>query len=129
MNRNRIFYVLITVLTIVLGLASRRFADDFPFWVKAYLGDVLWALMVFWMFGVVFKRKRSCTIAVYAMLFSFGVEISQLYHSPWIDAIRNTRLGGLVLGFGFLWSDLICYTIGVAIGFFLEIRFYRSGLI
>ncbi|MCW3785680.1 DUF2809 domain-containing protein [Plebeiibacterium sediminum] len=129
MNRNRIYYVLITVVTIVLGLASRQFADYFPFWIKEYLGDVLWALMVFWMFGVVFKRKQSVTIAAYAILFSFGIELSQLYHDTWIDAIRNTRLGGLVLGFGFLWSDLICYTIGVAIGFLLERFFYKSVLV
>ena len=128
MNRNRIYYVLITVLTIILGLASRRFADQFPLWVKAYLGDVLWALMVFWMFGFVFKRKRSCTIAAYAMLFSFGIEISQLYHAVWIDGIRNTKIGGLVLGFGFLWSDLMCYTIGITLGFLLETCFNRSGL-
>ncbi len=41
------------------------------------------------------------------------VELSQLYHAPWIDSIRQTTLGGLILGFGFLWSDLACYALGV----------------
>ncbi len=127
MNRNRFYYVLITLLTIVLGLASRYIADLFPFWVKEYLGDVLWALMVFWIFGFLFKYKRSFKIAFYALLFSYAIEISQLYHDPWIDAIRNTRLGGLVLGFGFLWSDLISYTIGIGLGYGLEKLFLRSS--
>jgi len=48
--------------------------------------------------------------------FRFFVEISQLYHTPWIDSIRQTTLGGLVLGFGFLWTDLIWYSVGIAIG-------------
>ncbi|MEN8216136.1 MAG: DUF2809 domain-containing protein, partial [Pseudomonadota bacterium] len=26
------------------------------------------------------------------------------------------RLGALVLGHGFLWSDLVCYSVGVAMG-------------
>ena len=39
-----------------------------------------------------------------------------LYHAPWIDNLRQTTLGGLVLGFGFLWSDIFCYTIGIIIG-------------
>jgi hypothetical protein len=43
------------------------------------------------------------------------VEISQLYHAPWIDSIRQTTPGGLVLGFGFLWTDLVCYSVGIAI--------------
>ena len=45
-------------------------------------------------------------------MFFYGIELSQLYHALWIDAIRNTTLGGLIIGFGFLWSDLVCYTIG-----------------
>ena len=51
-----------------------------------------------------------------ALAFAFAVEVSQLYHAPWIDALRRTTLGGLVLGFGFLWTDFVCYTISVAAG-------------
>ena len=39
---------------------------------------------------------------------------------PWIDSIRHTTLGGLVLGFGFLWSDLACYAAGVGLGVTIE---------
>ena len=54
------------------------------------------------------------------MTLSVGVELSQLYHAPWIDSIRETTLGGLILGFGFLWSDTACYTVGVGLGVLLE---------
>lgn len=47
------------------------------------------------------------------MAYSVATELSQLYHAPWIDGLRATRLGGLVLGFGFLWSDLIAHAAGV----------------
>lgn len=30
-----------------------------------------------------------------------------------MELIRRTTLGGLVLGFDFVWSDLECYAIGV----------------
>jgi hypothetical protein len=53
-------------------------------------------------------------------VFAFGIELSQLYHARWIDQIRHTRAGGLVLGYGFLWTDLLCYVIGIAIGCALE---------
>ena len=46
----------------------------------------------------------------------YGIEISQLYQAPWIDATRATRLGGLVLGHGFLWSDMVCYSVGIGVG-------------
>ena len=54
------------------------------------------------------------------MAFSVAIELSQLYHAPWIDSIRQTTLGGLILGFGFLWSDLACYAAGVGVGIILE---------
>jgi hypothetical protein len=54
--------------------------------------------------------------AVISLGLAFLVEISQLYHAPWIDSIRQTTLGALVLGFGFLWTDLVCYSVGIATG-------------
>ena len=43
-------------------------------------------------------------MAVTAGLFSLTVELSQLYHAPWIDELRQIRLAALLLGQGFLWS-------------------------
>lgn len=120
MTRNRIVYFLLIIITLLAGLASRHFSSVLPKWVHSYSGDMLWALMVFLMAGFIFNRKDSLWIAIFALVFSFCIEISQLYHSPWIDAVRANRLGGLILGFGFLWSDLICYTVGIGVGFLTE---------
>ena len=46
----------------------------------------------------------------------------------WIDAIRNTTLGGLILGFGFLWSDLVCYTIGIIVGAIIDIMINKINI-
>ena len=67
--------------------------------------------------GLVLPRASTWTVALLAMAFSVLIEVSQLYHAPWIDSIRRTTLGGLVLGFGFLWSDLACYAAGVGLGY------------
>ena len=69
--------------------------------------------MVFLLFGLFFNRKSTKWVSIAALTFSYGIEISQLYHAPWIDALRAYSLGGLILGFGFLWSDLVCYSVGV----------------
>ena len=120
MKRNRWVYTFLIVATIAAGLASRHFPHVAPPWVKNYLGDTLWALMVFLMFGFLLPTKSTLSIGIAALAFSFCIEISQLYHAAWIDAIRANPLGGLVLGFGFLWSDLLCYTAGVGFGFLSE---------
>lgn len=125
MRRNRIVYGLLTSSVLLLGLVSRWFFGEIPF-VRAYVGDVLWALMVF--FGIAFLANQWPTkrVALAALLFSFSIEFSQFYHAPWIDGLRATRLGGLVLGFGFLWSDLICYSVGVAVGVVVDRQLSRS---
>lgn len=129
-RRNRIIYSILILLTVVLGLCSRRFPSMLPKWVEAYAGDTLWALMVFLLVGFIFRAMKTRHVTAISLIFSYLIEISQLYHAPWIDAIRKTIIGGLVLGYGFLWSDLICYTVGVVIGVGLEymvVRFSKIG--
>jgi len=127
-KRNRLVYSLLAVITILSGLASRQFAACLPQWVESYPGDALWALMIFLLVGFWFHRKSTLWVALAALAFSYCIEISQLYHAPWIDAIRANRLGGLVLGFGFLWSDLVCYTVGVGFGVVMEKIFLKKDV-
>ena len=119
-ERRRIIYFFIIIIVVTLGLASRYYSRHLPHWVEMYAGDTLWALNVFLMLGFIFKKNSSLWIAIIALSFSFLIEISQLYHAPWIDGIRAYKLGGVILGFGFLWSDLICYAIGIAAGYIFE---------
>ncbi|MGH0542845.1 DUF2809 domain-containing protein [Bacillus cereus] len=120
-KRNRLLYAMFTIIVIILGLSSRKFAFALPALLNDYLGDALWALMIFTGFGFVFPKIETKKLAFISLLFCYGIEISQLYHAEWIDSIRTTTLGGLVLGYGFLWSDLVAYTIGVGIGMFCEL--------
>jgi hypothetical protein len=109
----------------LLGLASRRYGYWLPWWAAAYAGDALWALLVFWLVGLGRPRWRSRGVASAAWCFAIAIEISQLYHAPWLDALRHTTLGSLVLGQGFLWSDIGCYTVGVLVGYALERSWLR----
>jgi len=83
--------------------------------------------MIFWIIGLLFPRISSEKAALISILFCFLIEFSQLYQAEWINAIRKTRLGGLTLGFGFLWSDLASYVVGGMIGLGLEYMLEKSG--
>ncbi|MGE7632501.1 DUF2809 domain-containing protein [Bacillus paramycoides] len=119
-KRNRILYAIFTIIVIVFGLSSRKFAYALPDILNAYLGDALWALMIFTGFGFLFPKIETKKLVIISLIFCYGIEISQLYHAEWIDSIRATTLGGLVLGYGFLWSDLVAYTIGIGVGMLCE---------
>ena len=127
MRRNRLLYLLLTIIVMLLGLLSRKI-EGLPEIISLYSGDILWALMVFLLFAFLFNKKSTIFIISWAIIFSYSIEISQLYHAPWIDSIRNTTLGGLILGFGFLWSDLVCYTIGIIIGIIIDIIINKTNI-
>jgi Protein of unknown function (DUF2809) len=120
-RRSPLVQISLIALTCLLGIGSRRSTHWLPWFIAAYAGDTLWALAAFLGIGLVLPRASTRTIASLAMAFSVAVEISQLYHAPWLDSIRQSTLGGLILGFGFLWSDLACYAVGVGAGVAIEI--------
>ena len=53
--------------------------------------------------------------AMAALITSFAIEFSQMLTPDWLVKIRSTFLGHMLLGQGFLWSDLLAYTIGIAV--------------
>jgi threonine/homoserine/homoserine lactone efflux protein len=111
----------------LLGLASRRYREYLPAFLGEYGGDTLWALMVYLLVSTLCARHPIVLRTALSLILAFSVELSQLYHAPWIDQIRQTTLGGLVLGAGFLWTDLICYSIGIGIGVSVERLWRRSA--
>ncbi|MDM5333703.1 DUF2809 domain-containing protein [Ureibacillus composti] len=116
----RIAYLIAIVFSIILGLASRKFSDRLPLFVAENAGDILWAMMVYFGFRFLLVRKSFLTSMWFSFLFSFSIEFSQLYQGDWMNQIRHTLLGGLILGKGFLWVDLLRYTVGIMIATVLD---------
>ncbi|MGB0862686.1 MAG: DUF2809 domain-containing protein [Saprospiraceae bacterium] len=121
MRQSRIFYTIAIFLTIPLGLLTRSSPDLFPDFIATYGGDTLWALLIYFIFRWLFVNKAFRFALIAAIGFSFFIEITQLYQGDWLNEIRKTLFGKLVLGSGFLWSDFICYTIGIFIGYFFDV--------
>ena len=117
----------LAVLVLLLGLASRSKSVPWPPFFAAYAGDTLWALLVFLLLRFVAPARPVLHVAGAALAFSFAVEFSQLYQAPWLNAVRRTLPGRLVLGAGFLWSDLVCYTVGVLAGLGLDAAVRRRA--
>ena len=59
-------------------------------------------------------------MAILTLLFTYAVEISELFEPYWLEILRSTRLGRLIMGYAFKWTDIAAYTIGVAVGWGLD---------
>ena len=127
MKRHRPTYAGLIVGVVILGLGSRSSAAEIlPEFIATYAGDTLWALMIFLLIGCVWAETSTIRVAAWTLAFAYGIEFSQFHQADWINAIRDTRLGGLVLGFGFKGSDLVCYTLGCGTGVLTEHLYRRS---
>lgn len=76
--------------------------------------------MSFFIFGWLLQKQNTFWVAVAAIAFCFFVETSQLFQVDWLNAVRASRIGALILGNGFLLSDLLAYCMGVAFGALVE---------
>jgi hypothetical protein len=115
-RRQRIYYMLWIALVMAAGLLWRSQLFSFSSFFFKYGGDALWALLVFLGFGLFFRRASISKLALTALVFSWIIEFLQLYHAPWIDHMRSTGIGGLILGYAFNIPDLFAYAIGIALG-------------
>ncbi|QEC76857.1 ribosomal maturation YjgA family protein [Mucilaginibacter ginsenosidivorax] len=122
MRRSRFLYFMLITATIITGLLSRHFKS-----IPLFVGDILWALMVYFIARFLFINKPIKFVVVASLLFCFAIEFSQLYKAPWINNLRHTLFGRLVLGEGFLWSDLLCYVVGVGIGCIIDFYILKKG--
>ncbi|WP_297436913.1 DUF2809 domain-containing protein [uncultured Clostridium sp.] len=117
--KKRILYLFMTILVIVLGLISRQylFNIDMP----TYIGDILWGAMVYFGFRFLFTKAKLRISFILALLYSYITEFSQIYQGEWINSIRNTTFGALILGYNFSVLDLIFYTVGIIIAVLFDI--------
>lgn len=114
MKRIQIIYAAIILITICLGLAVRTLSRHFYYVVNLYLGDILYAFMIFYIVSFIVYKKSVLFRGLTALAICFIIEISQLYQSPLADSVRATLPGRLILGSGFLYSDLLAYFLGVS---------------
>jgi hypothetical protein len=108
-RRSRWLCAVAVAATIALGLGSRTVA------LPKGIGDALYATMMFWGLALLAPRARASRLAAAALAWCVAVEGLQLDHAPWLEALRATTPGRLVLGQGFHAVDLVCYAIGVAV--------------
>ena len=115
LTRLRLIYAMAAFITVAIGLSWHLSPPLFGAAVKDIVGDSLWAAMILWLVSLVMPSRPLLLRMLAAIAICFAVETSQLYHAPFIDSIRATLPGHLVLGSGFDPRDFAAYATGVLI--------------
>ena len=114
MKRKILISLIGIVVLIPLGLYSRHIT-----WLPKETGDALWAMMVFCFWRIILVKSKLRIVAIVSLAHSFIVEFSQLLRWQWLVSFRNTFVGHMMLGQGFLWTDLVAYMIGITFIYWL----------
>lgn len=114
-RRHRLHCAGAAAAIVVVGLIVHRVDLGLHPVVRDMLGDALWAAMIYCWLGALMPRARWSARTLLALAICGGVEASQLYRSPWLDSVRATWPGHLLLGSGYDSRDLLAYFLGVVV--------------
>jgi hypothetical protein len=126
----RAIHLVLIAVTIPLGLGSRMRGLPMPGLVRTYGGDVLSATCIFFGVRYVAHQRSLLRCSAIGFIICVLIELQQLYTGKWLVHLRDDTPLGILLGHGFLWSDIACYAVGTAIGaaisFFAESAFLST---
>jgi hypothetical protein len=78
--------------------------------------------------GFGFPQLTTLRLATLAFVFSFCIQVSKLFHAPWFDAVRATKIRRLIFGYVFGWRNIFCYFIGIVLGAIVDAAFRAKRL-
>jgi hypothetical protein len=128
-SRYRLALLLSAIASVILGYVI-RFHGPGPEWLNDGLGSV--AYEVFWIVVVIFCFPQVLPLwgAMGVFVATCALEVLQLWKAPFLEAMRATVPGRLILGNTFNWGDFPAYILGSSLGYqwtVLLSRFYKSA--
>lgn len=114
--RYRLALLISMIVIIPIGYSGRFYLSPELEWLRNWIGNL--AYECFWVLFVMFLLPQipPFRAAVAVCLASFAVEFLQLWQPPWLQALRATLFGKLVLGNSFYRADFPQYVVGSLLG-------------
>jgi hypothetical protein len=112
MKKYRLILFYLLFILIPIGLGSKFYQGIFQNWINNSLGGILYVIAWVTLVLLIQPRFNPIWVAVWVFLATAFLEILQLWHPPFLEAIRSTLMGRLLLGTTFVFSDFIYYAIG-----------------
>jgi hypothetical protein len=120
--------IVATLLVVPMGLTVKFCVPGaFGRWCDLYGAAILYEIFWVLVLRLTVPRLAPLTCGVAVLVGTSGLEFLQLWHPPWLDALRHTFLGAAVLGQVFDPWDFVYYVIGSALGVVLVHTFRNKG--
>ena len=110
-------YFLYTVLLFIIEVLIALYVKDSI--IRPYGGDFLVVILLYY-FVRTFWNGAPFKIALGVLLFAFTVEILQYFKLVNLLGLQGNRLAEIIIGTGFSWWDMLAYTLGIIVVYFLD---------
>jgi len=113
-------WILFSLLVVIpVGFYSKFYTGPAAHWVNNSLGglfyEIFWCLLI----AGLFPHLSPKWIAGSVCMATCGLEFLQLWHPPYLEAVRRTFIGQTILGTTFSLLDFPYYIAGSGAGYFL----------
>lgn len=127
-RRQRIALLVSLAALIPLGLATKAVrGPGAAGWIRDHFGGAFYVAFFCLAFFPVFPRARPAALAGAVLAATCFLEFLQLWHPPFLEAIRRTVPGALLLGTTFGPADFPPYVVGAMLGGFWISRIRRMA--
>lgn len=109
-------YGISLAVTLAMGVATQFAGGANLEWIARQLGGTFYVLLWIFLALTAFPKWRAPLVCVGALLATMLIECMQLWHPAWLDALRSTRPGRLLLGSSFDCMDFPYYGLGCLLG-------------
>ena len=116
---SRAFRIKITFSLLVvtpIGFASKFYPGPGAWWFNDYAGGMLYEIFWCLVAVLIWPRGSRLKIALCVLGITSLLECLQLYHPPFLEMIRTTFIGRILIGTSFSWWDFPYYVVGCFIG-------------
>ena len=113
---NKIYFRLAILLFVTEVLIALFLHDDF---IRPYFGDVLVVILIYCTIKS-FIQASVLSVAIFTLLFSFIIETMQYFKIVKLLGMQHSKLASTVIGNSFSRIDILAYTVGIIIVFFIE---------
>ena len=104
-----------------------RFHAPWPAWLRDASGGALYVAAMALVIALVARRSGPRRQVAWALALTCAIELLQAWHPAWLQAIRRTLPGRLVLGTTFNWWDFPAYAAGALLALAILRHMGRRG--
>lgn len=118
-------YLLVAILIFIIEVLIALYVHDAI--IRPYIGDVLVVILLYCLVKS-FIDTPVVPTAIAVLLFSYLIETLQYFRYVEWFGLQDNHLANVIMGNYFAWTDLLAYTIGIAIVLVAERYFGKEVL-